>query len=181
MCVHGWRYITPYIGGINSKSSWTWGISQRGGDSKSNQCGALTASWTWWKFGMMGIRANQDDICLKSNSAPTLGGGQKCLLIDQHYVRPLHSLVHPFIFNIISKNDAPFMYLNQTGEPPDKLLYLLQSNGSSSRCQWSRCSATSLIWTWLAFPQIARLALQSMAGDGGTLGSKGKHGALKKP
>lgn len=47
---------------------------QRGGDSKPNQWGAQTASWTWWKFGAMGIgpgpnygdhHNGQDDTCAK--------------------------------------------------------------------------------------------------------------------
>lgn len=39
------------------------------------------------------------------------------------------------------------------------LIDLLQSHGSSPWFEWSRCSCTGPIWTWLAFPQIARLAL----------------------
>lgn len=166
MCVCGWRYITPQEEGINSKSSWTWGIfTERWGTlSQINE-----EHWQHlgrrWKFGVMGIRPNhsnyQDDICLKSNRSPTLGGDQKCLLIDHHYIRPFDSLwlVHSVIFHIISKNDAHCMYWSPIGESPGKPIDLLQWYGSSSRCQWSLCSSTSPIWTWLAFPQIARLAL----------------------
>lgn len=74
----------------------------------------------------MGIRPNysnyQDDICLKSNKALTLGGDQKYLLIDHHYIRPLDSLwlVHSVIFNIISKNDTHCMYWSPTGELTDR-------------------------------------------------------------
>lgn len=142
---------------------------QRGGDSKPNQWGAQAASWTWWKFGVMGIRPGpnysnyhnrEDDTCPKPKQSSNFRWSSKTEMSPHRSSLDQLLLVHSVIFNIISKNDTEYQPgWSQTGGQPVQLLDLLQSYRSSPRGQWSLCSSTSPIWTWLAFPQIARLAL----------------------